>query len=224
MRILSIFLLLTFPAIAQETVSFTDYISNLVMEVDIGEIYIKGNKEDQNTVIDYKTSKNSCSHEVVRKEDTVYVYNNRLKNGCLTKYNIKLPSDVEVNIQVGAGDVQVENLDAETQIFGGTANVTILDVTENISIKLGTGNLDFKANAKPSHPIDLHAEIGTGNISCSLPAESVIRKNSVKSLIGIFDISKIFKLDSVEYNFNLDAKIGVGYIFVRPTNKMQQNH
>ncbi|AVP87641.1 hypothetical protein phytr_7000 [Candidatus Phycorickettsia trachydisci] len=215
MRIFSALLLLfTLPSLGQETRSFTGSITDLIVEIDEGEIVIEGSK-DQNTIVDYITSRENCNTQTIKNDNTIQILNNKYQNGCQASYNVKLSSNVKVNIKIGAGDVKVSNLDATTQISGGSGNISLSDVTKNVSIKLGTGNVEFKTNLEPLKPLDTKLEIGTGNISYLLPKNSII-KNSIKSLPGASYIDGNFKYDNMKYDFNLDIKLGVGYISVKP--------
>jgi hypothetical protein len=133
--------------------------------------------------------------------------------GLKTKITITIPEDFsanKVNINAGAGNINITNLTTEyLKINGGAGNIKANDIWANkVELDNGVGNMNFINVVL--NDVDLDGGVGNVNITGIMTG-----KNDIDAGVGNIDISLEGKID----DYNLSVSPGLGRVSVNGTKQ-----
>lgn len=178
-------------------------ISSLKIDLDFTNLEIKiGNEfkaETNNSKITFSNDNGSVK---IKEENTSWLNNNSNKSNLI----IYIPEDMmlidEINIETGAGKINVENLNTQSLYLElGTGDVCLenLIATKEIEIDGGMGKTEFK-NCKINN---LKANLGMGEFIFS---GKLTGKNKIDSGVGTINIELMD--EKANYTIKVDKGLG----------------
>lgn len=196
-----------------ETMDYTkEYVDIYSIEMDIAAVELEIEKADTNTLkiegtsipVDYKFKEN---------EGVLKINNKKVSKD--SKLVIYIPSNMnELDIDVGAGKIQMENIQVQELSLdtgAAVANIKNLIVTSNAKIDAGVGNITIEK----SDISNLDFEAGIGNVEY----DGYLRgTNTVNCGVGNIDID----LEGTVTLYKIIAEKGIGEIKVNGT-KLSSN-
>ncbi len=154
----------------------------------------------------------SNNKDLIINEDDKAIYikdNKKLFRNKSNNITIYLPKDKEFNnidIESGAGKVEIERLIANNLSFDlGAGVTTISELVINNSANIDTGAGSFTINGGSINNLDLDMGVGDATINSVL-----MGNNKINSAIGRLNINLLDSIDNYTFNFNK----GIGEIRV----------
>ena len=134
---------------------------------------------------------------------------------------VTVPADTQLDLQTGAGSVDVHGLQGKVKANTGAGSVTIEDVTAEIEAHTGAGSLELRGVSGPARldtgagsiqyegapQGDCRFETGTGSILLTLPEDLNM---AVDLQTGMGDVSVGFAVDGQVSRREVKGTIGSG--------------
>lgn len=192
-----------------ETIDFENSeIATLDIDVDFANIIIKSGDvliaQTNNGYINCK--QNNQNLQIKEKTHNLFSQANK---GDLIIY---VPEDLNfkyVKIKAGAGNIQIENMNAENlylELGAGKTTINMLNVTNHCQIASGAG----KVLVLSGMINDLKLDVGVGNVEMT---SNITGNSEINAGIGNLDL----KIREVKENYMLESNSGIGNIKIDGT-------
>jgi DUF4097 and DUF4098 domain-containing protein YvlB len=118
-------------------------------------------------------------------------------------YEIVLPVDIEVSIEIINGDIWVESFHREVDLTVTNGNVDILDVDRSVFVQVTNGNVDADVLLSPDGQVDIRtvngnidldvpggvsaelaADVTNGSVTVVIPGYPVVSGTTVRMTLG----------------------------------------
>ena len=194
-----------------ETLSVdSDGIKRLVVDSGAGGLYVKGDESNTsiNVEADIRTDKEeNVDLTLVRRGDTAYLkasFHSTMNwwkgNSPYIELNINVPESIELEIDDGSGDIEIDNIKAGVSIDDGSGGIQITNVKGDIEIEDGSGEISINNVIG-----NIELEDGSGDILI----------NQVTGLVEVDDNSGDLVVKNTDDNVVIED--GSGDIFVKNT-------
>lgn len=104
------------------------------------------------------------------------------------EFEITVPPDTVLDLDTGAGNVDVQGIEGEIVARTGAGNVTVRDATAAVALQTGAGNISYEGEPSGLCTFDT----GAGNITLRLPQDAEVEldlNTSVGNIeLGGFDV------------------------------------
>jgi len=206
-------------------------VNRVDLDVNAGDIRLVGVSDDHVSirVKEIDVSENcevSLEHKGSTVELTAHIERHLLREHCELDVEIRLPASVPVNLALGAGDVDLEDLGSalrasvgagsvEGRIRGeqvilatGAGDIEIAGLVSTVRARTGAGNIELQFDKAPQGTI--HANSGVGDVEVILPPSSKI---NARTSTGLGSISQEFD-SSAAATTVIEATTGIGDVRV----------
>lgn len=110
-------------------------------------------------------------------------HSQRIASNMSVEFEITAPAGTRLNLDVGAGNIQVENVTGEIDAHTGAGEIETWGSTGRVSLDTGAGNITYQGRPQG----DCTFETGAGNITLRLSAEADVEVD-LGTGVGIIDV------------------------------------
>ena len=206
-------------------------IKKLDLQNAAGEVVIKGGAAEAGVTATKRKFDKGCTLKIELEGDTLVVDNTNddNDNDCEVDLSIALPRNVNLDLKIGAGDVNASGVAGELEFKLGSGDLVVSnaaltavdgksgsgDITLSGSIaqgelKIGAGNATVNYTEAPGKG-SLDIKLGTGNAIVNLPKDSKV-KTSFRSALGSLT-NEVG--DTVNAPYTISGSAGVGDLTIK---------
>jgi DUF4097 and DUF4098 domain-containing protein YvlB len=206
-------------------------IKELDLETASGDVTIKGGAAEAGVVATKRKFDQGCELKIELSGTTLVVENDKdgSDRDCEVDLEITLPRAVALDLEIGAGDVDVAGVEGAVEFKLGAGDLTITDsvlkdidgksgsgdvtVTATIGkgeLKIGAGNATINYASAPTQG-SLDVRLGTGNATVGLPKDARVKttfKSAMGSLTNEID-------DAPNASYTISGSAGVGDLTIK---------
>lgn len=129
---------------------------------------------------------------------------------CGVDYKIEVPKGLRMNLESGSGNLTLRDLTGEITLSAGSGDVDAAGLAgKKLSGELGSGNVELKYTAAPE---DIRLKTGSGDIEVRVPDQPY----AIDSQVGSGDVTVGVKQDTAAPN-KISVTAGSGDITVSPS-------
>jgi len=181
-------------------------------ETFAGNVTVRRGASGQIRIVLTKRAVNSNRLEAIdidieERDDEVRIEASKpggLTSNVSVSFEIYAPADAELDLETGAGNVRVNDVDGEIAAHTGAGNVTVEGATGPVALDTGAGNIRYDGE-----PMDRCAfKTGTGNVTLVLPGD-VDAEVELDTGIGNIDLGGFDVAGDVSRT-EVEGRIGTG--------------
>ena len=206
-------------------------VNQVDIDVNAGDVRLVGSTDDQVSVQVHEIDvTENCQVSVEHRGSTVelkaHIDRHRLSEHCELDVEIRLPASVPINLALGAGDVDLDDLGSALRasvgagsvegrtsgdqviLSTGAGDIEIAGLVSTVRARTGAGNIELNFDEAPRGTV--HANTGVGDVEVILPSTSKI---DARTSTGLGSISQEFD-SSAAATTVIDASTGIGDVRV----------
>jgi hypothetical protein len=120
------------------------------------------------------------------------------------EFDITVPPDTVLDLDTGAGNIIVDDVEGEIAGRTGAGNVTVRGATAAVTLRTGAGNVDYEGAPSGRNTFDS----GAGNITLRLPADADVELD-LNTSVGNVELGG-FQVDGDVSRTRVTGVIGTG--------------
>ncbi len=177
-------------------------------DIDEGNVEINAHNENFAKIL-YTPHFKECVIKIDVIDSQLCIVNNKKEHGCKCDYKIYLPQNVEVITNLGAGTINVHDLESKLQLNLGAVKVGIFNTAGNIDLNMGTGSIKYNP-ARSSDIQILNINYGSAELDCIFPKDTIVKSMPKNNFM--IKVDSAVNFSDKNYNYEIKGSMGVGLV------------
>ena len=211
---------------SEKHISFSESITKISLENDVGDVVIKKGDSFGCTAKKVKFHK-QCQLDFKVKDQTLYIKAGRKSSkDCRIDFNIETPKRCDVHINLGVGNSMIKHANSLTLDVGagdltavglknltanlGVGDVKVSDIEDKVLVRLGSGNIILAYEALKTTPA-IDVKVGAGTVKVLLPSNATFVPNLLIPPV-VVAVKNDFSRKKSLPNLKVTIEMGVGEI------------
>lgn len=194
----------------EDSFEVTEEVHTVILDGGAGDNYVLGGQYDTVQVTRRAQWRGDTPEVDAYVQDGVLYLSDGCEGWgwCEVDHEIILPADVDLNLRVGSGDMELNTINGDVRLNTGSGDVYLNQVTGALDVEVGSGDIEGGALALTS----FYGQTGSGDVN--------LRYTQAPDLVDLRTGSGDVMLDLPEANYALDLDTGSGDIML---NNVQDN-